>query len=328
MNSPHCVIQGLLLASMALPLAGCVSKGTYDSVAFDRDRLQRERDTLEDQLSRTRIERDSLEDQFVEAQESYEDERIVRVSLASNLARLQAHADTLDRDLGAEQAAHLRVATELAAREAELAAMQSTYDGLVQDLESEVAAGQIEIERLREGLRLNVSDDVLFASGSAKLDEIGREVLEKVAAQIKTLDDYVEVRGHTDDRRIRGTLAKRFPTNWELAAARASRVVRLLESAGVAGDRLAALAAVSLAANEPIAPNDTADNRAMNRRIEIRLLPKEGSIRGETQAGGAPAAPAQSGREADLQSATEVPEAPPARVVEEPTAPLESPRPG
>ncbi|MBB84679.1 MAG: hypothetical protein CL931_12785, partial [Deltaproteobacteria bacterium] len=94
---------------------------------------------------------------------------------------------------------------------------------------------------------------------------------------------------------------------------------------GVAGDRLAA---VSLAANEPIAPNDTADNRAMNRRIEIRLLPKEGSIRGETQAGGAPAAPAQSGREADLQSATEVPEAPPARVVEEPTAPLESPRPG
>ncbi len=325
MNSPHRLIQGLLLASMALPLAGCVSKGTYDEVAFDRDRLQRERDTLEDQLSRTRIERDSLEDQFVEAQESYEDERVVRVSLASNLARLQAHADTLDRDLGAEQAAHLRVATALAAREAELAAMQSTYDGLVQDLESEVAAGQIEIERLREGLRLNVSDDVLFASGSAKLDEIGREVLEKVAAQIKTLDDYVEVRGHTDDRRIRGTLAKRFPTNWELAAARASRVVRLLESAGVAGDRLAA---VSLAANEPIAPNDTADNRALNRRIEIRLLPKEGSIRGETQAGGAPAAPAPTDREADLQSATEVPESPPARVVEEPSAPLESPRPG
>ena len=325
MNSPHRFIQGLLLASMALPLAGCVSKGTYDEVAFDRERLQRERDTLEDQLSRTRIERDSLEDQFVEAQESYEDERVVRVSLASNLARLQAHADTLDRDLGAEQAAHLRVATELAAREAELAAMQSTYDGLVQDLESEVAAGQIEIERLREGLRLNVSDDVLFASGSAKLDEIGREVLEKVAAQIKTLDDYVEVRGHTDDRRIRGTLAKRFPTNWELAAARASRVVRLLETAGVAGDRLAA---VSLAANEPIAPNDTGDNRALNRRIEIRLLPKEGSIRGETQAGGAPAAPAPNDREADLRSATEVPEASAGRVVEEPTAPLESPRPG
>ncbi|MEM9175536.1 MAG: OmpA family protein [Myxococcota bacterium] len=371
--------RGLLVTALAAPLAGCVTQGTYDAVATERDRLQRERDALEDQLTRTRIERDSLEDQFVEAQESYEDERVVRASLASNLARLQERADTLDRDLGNERDAHLRVATELAAREAELASMQSTYDGLVQDLESEVASGQIEIERLREGLRLNVSDDVLFASGSATLDAIGRAVLVKVAAQIQALDDYVEVRGHTDDRRIRGALAKRFPTNWELAAARASRVVRLLESEGVAGDRLAA---VSLAANEPIAPNDTANNRALNRRIEIRLLPKEGSIRVETEAGAAPAAPAKANTGATRAPAPakantgatrapapakanigttrasapsvssppaetrrgavgaapppadppavslEAPEPPPARPVEQPTAPLESTRPG
>ena len=209
----------LVLVSSAL---GCVAKTAFDDVAAERDRLQRERDGLAERVDRLTIERDSLEEQFVEAQESYEDERIVRTSLASNLERLQERADTLDRDLGAERNAHLRAATELLAREAELQAMQSTYDGLVSDLESEVSAGQIEIERLRDGLRLNVSDDVLFASGSAKLDAIGRDVLIKVAQQIKTLDDYVEVRGHTDDRRIRGTLAKRFPTNWELAAARAA----------------------------------------------------------------------------------------------------------
>lgn len=288
MTSLRRLLTCLLILALSFVLSGCVTRGVYSEVTTERDRLQRERDALEDQLARTRIERDSLEEQFVEAQESYEDERVVRASLASNLARLQQRADVLDRDLGAERDAHLRVATELAAREAEIAAMQSTYDGLVQDLESEVASGQIEIERLREGLRLNVSDDVLFASGSAKLDAIGRDVLVKVAAQIKPLADYVEVRGHTDDRRIRGALAKRFPTNWELAAARASRVVRLLESQGIAGDRLAA---VSLAANEPIAPNDTPGNRALNRRIEIRLLPKEGSIRVETEAGAAPAAP-------------------------------------
>ena len=344
MTSLHRFLPGLLVVALAIPVAGCVTRGAYVEVTNDRDRLQRERDALDDQLSRTRIERDSLEEQFVEAQESYEDERVVRASLASNLERLQERADTLDRDLGAERDAHLRVATELAAREAELAAMQSTYDGLVEDLESEVAAGQIEIERLREGLRLNVSDDVLFASGSAKLDDIGRNVLVKVAAQIKRLDDYVEVRGHTDNRRIRGTLAKRFPTNWELAAARASRVVRLLESQGVAGDRLAA---VSLAANEPVAPNDTAANRALNRRIEIRLLPKEGSIRVETEAGAVPAAPgtvdaappAQSQatpepaarvRPEPAAAAAEAPSAakPAPRPVEEPTAPLESTRPG
>ena len=149
--------------------------------------------------------------------------------------------------------------------------MQSTYDELVTDLESEVSSGQIEIQRLRDGLRLNVSDDVLFASGSAELDQIGREVLVKVAGRLKELGDFIEVRGHTDDRRIRGNLAKRFPSNWELAAARAARVVRLLEQQGVPGDRLAA---VSLGPNDPIATNDSPENRARNRRIEIRLEPR------------------------------------------------------
>lgn len=332
----------VLLVGLAFLLSGCVTRGAYTEVTGERDRLQRERDALEEQLARTRIERDSLEEQFVEAQESYEDERVVRASLASNLARVQRQADLLDRDLGAERDAHLRAATELAAREAELAAMQSTYDGLVQDLESEVASGQIEIERLREGLRLNVSDDVLFASGSAKLDAIGRDVLVKVAEQVRQLEDYVEVRGHSDDRRIRGTLARRFPTNWELAAARASRVVRLLESQGVAGDRLAA---VSLAANEPVAPNDSPANRALNRRIEIRLLPREGAIRAGAEAGAAPATPGRvDAAPPGPSQATPAPaarvwrqpiaakaEAPPApnpapRPVEKPTGPLESTR--
>jgi chemotaxis protein MotB len=133
-----------------------------------------------------------------------------------------------------------------------------------------LSSGQIEIERLREGLRLNVSQDILFASGSAKLDRIGRDVLVKVAGKLKDLGDFIEVRGHTDDRPLSGTLAKRFPSNWELAAARASSVVRLLEEHGVPGDRLAA---VSLGANDPMVPNDSPENRARNRRIEIRLEP-------------------------------------------------------
>lgn len=151
-----------------------------------------------------------------------------------------------------------------------MARIQSTYDELVTDLEGEVSAGQIEIERLREGLRLNVSDDVLFATGSADLDDIGRDVLIKVAGQLVDLNDFIEVRGHSDDRKIGGSLATRYPSNWELAAARAARVVRLLESHGVPGSRLAA---VSLGPNQPVAPNDSAENRARNRRIEIRLLP-------------------------------------------------------
>jgi chemotaxis protein MotB len=84
----------------------------------------------------------------------------------------------------------------------------------------------------------------------------------------------VLVQGHTDDVAIRGALAQRFPTNWELAAARAARVVRALEAGGVDPARLAA---VSLGEHHPVVPNDTPEGRAENRRIEIRLIPPPGA---------------------------------------------------
>jgi chemotaxis protein MotB len=255
----------------SLICSGCVTRTTFEELQKRHDETIVARDQLARQVERLEIERNSFEEQYLTAQESYEDERVTGATLASDLARAESQATQLDRDLEAERLARLVAANALARRETQLASMQSTYDELVTGLESEVSAGQIEIERLREGLRLNVSDDVLFASGSAKLDRIGRDVLVKVAGRLKELDDFIEVRGHTDDRRIRGSLAKQFPSNWELAAARAARVVRLLEEQGVPGDRLAA---VSLGPNDPIVANDSPDNRARNRRIEIRLEPR------------------------------------------------------
>lgn len=273
MRTSLCVLSSCSV--FLLIQSGCVTQSVYNDVS-------RERDALAAELKRTQIERDSLEEQYYEAQESYEDERLTRTSLADNLERTAKRASKLDETLAAERDARIAAAKALAAREAELAKVQSTYSELMTDLESEVSAGQIEIERLREGLRLNVSDDVLFATGSAQLDAIGRDVLIKVAAQLTGLKDFIEVRGHTDNLKIGGSLAKRYPTNWELAAARAARVVRLLESKGVPGSRLAA---VSRGPNDPIASNDSAENRARNRRIEIRLLPIEGRSEASSESG-------------------------------------------
>ena len=251
--------------------SGCVTKTAFDELQKQHDETVATRDDLSKQVERLEVERDSFETQFLDAQESYEDERVTRTALAGDFERVQTQATQLDRDLEAERLARVEAAAALALRETELSSMQSTYDELVTDLESELSAGQIEIERLREGLRLNVSEDVLFASGSAQLDRIGREVLTKVAGRLKELGDFIEVRGHTDNLRIRGALAKRFPSNWELAAARAASVVRLLEEQGVPGDRLAV---VSLGPNDPLVANDSPENRARNRRIEIRLEPR------------------------------------------------------
>lgn len=271
-----------MLGGLAIGVSGCVTQGKYEDLESRYRAMSSERNALSEKNDRLKLERDTLEQQYYETLESYEDERVTRTTLAEDLSRTKKRATRLDEDLDAERRAREAAAEALAAREAEIAAMQSTYDELVTDLESEVSSGQIEIERLREGLRLNVSDEVLFATGSAALDAIGRDVLSKVAGQLTQLGDFIEVRGHTDSLPIRGALSKRYPSNWELAAARAASVVRLLESKGVPGDRLAA---VSLGPFDPVAPNDTADNRALNRRIEIRLLPKRGRTGTETEAG-------------------------------------------
>ena len=77
------------------------------------------------------------------------------------------------------------------------------------------------------------------------------------------------MQGHTDSLAIYGALKARYPTNWELAGARAAGVVRVLEEAGTDPTRLSA---VSMGQYQPIASNDTPEGRAENRRIEIRLL--------------------------------------------------------
>ncbi|HSH70991.1 MAG TPA: OmpA family protein, partial [Deferrisomatales bacterium] len=79
------------------------------------------------------------------------------------------------------------------------------------------------------------------------------------------------VEGHTDDVPIRGVLAQRFPTNWELSAARALSVVRFLQEVG--GVDPARLAAAGYGEYRPAVPNDSAENRARNRRIELKLVP-------------------------------------------------------
>jgi chemotaxis protein MotB len=260
-----------VLVVVTAAATACVTRSSYDVLASNNDSLTKERDELVSEVQRLELERDSLQSEFYEALESYEDERERRSALEGSLADVEAKANELDRELVTERGARADIAAALAAREAEIAAIQASYDRIVTDLESEVSSGQIEIERLREGLRLNVSDDVLFASGSAELDDTGSEVLKRVAAQLLEIEDFVEVSGHTDDRRIRGTLARTYPTNWELAAARAARVVRLLEAEGIPGARLAV---VSRGPNDPVAANDTPENRARNRRIEIRLIPR------------------------------------------------------
>lgn len=118
-----------------------------------------------------------------------------------------------------------------------------------------------------------LSTDIYFKSGSADLTSQGVEELKPVARRIR--EDYpdriIRVEGYTDDRPIGKQLTSKYPSNWELSAARAARVARHFRwTHNVEAERLEI---VGFGAQHPVAPNETAEGRRKNRRVRVAVLP-------------------------------------------------------
>ncbi len=157
-------------------------------------------------------------------------------------------------------------------KEAELDKLKATYDELVGSLKGEIEAGEIQIRRMKDRLSVNLESKVLFDSGKANLKGSGIEVLRRVGAQLAKIEGKrIQIEGHTDNDPIGGKLKEKFPTNWELSASRALAVVHFLQSeVSIDAQRLSGAAYGEF---QPAALNDTAEGKAVNRRIEIVLLP-------------------------------------------------------
>jgi chemotaxis protein MotB len=157
---------------------------------------------------------------------------------------------------------------------------KTTYNNMLQQqqdieaaLRSEINADQVKITQLENGIRVSMSNDLLFDSGSADLHARGRAALDKVAPQLSNMvaqGNKVDVVGNTDSEPIGSAIAGRFPTNWDLAAARAAIVVRHLQAKGVDPTQMDA---ISNGQYHPVASNDTAAGRAQNRRTDLLLRP-------------------------------------------------------
>jgi len=137
-----------------------------------------------------------------------------------------------------------------------------------------------EFKELLEGINITGTDEQLkiilpgkklFPPGSVEISKEGKELLRQLGNILKRLKNRkILIEGHTDNSRISGTLKKKYPTNWELSAARAVKVVRfLIEEIGIDPKRIAAIA---YGEYHPIADNSTSEGRAKNRRIVVTLL--------------------------------------------------------
>jgi type VI secretion system protein ImpK len=136
---------------------------------------------------------------------------------------------------------------------------------LTRELASEISRGEIAVADSAGATLIVLKSDELFGSGSARLNAGLHPLIARIADALNKFPGAIVVTGHTDDVPIR---TARFPSNWELSTERARSVVTLMSS------RLkepARLRAEGLADSDPVAPNDSAANRARNRRVAIHL---------------------------------------------------------
>jgi chemotaxis protein MotB len=159
------------------------------------------------------------------------------------------------------------------AREEKVREVSSTYEQLVKKMKGEIDKGQVTISELKGKLTVNMVEAILFDSGKAEIKQEGLVVLGKVIEILKPVKDKsIRIEGHTDNKPIVAPLTQRYPSNWELSAARAINVARYLQKQGVDAGHLSAAA---YGEYKPVADNATVEGRAKNRRIEIALVPKE-----------------------------------------------------
>ncbi|PIE41998.1 MAG: type VI secretion system protein TssL [Gammaproteobacteria bacterium] len=133
-----------------------------------------------------------------------------------------------------------------------------------QSLKTEIENGKIEVETQGRKIIIRVKEQGSFASGSATLRPGFMPIMDKIRDALKDMPGTFAVTGHTDDVPIS---TRRFRSNWELSSSRSVSVAHELMKTGEMDPTLFSI--VGLGETQPLVPNDTVENRARNRRVEI-----------------------------------------------------------
>lgn len=280
--------------ALALSAAGCVKKGTHQEAL---DQLENARLEAEDLAARTQTElerrearEERLQGQLEGLQEEVnrlieelgmKDREILRREEDREEARLEVQRlQTLLNARGAQAQQLQARLDQLAAVEQEIRERNRIYEEVLTRFRSLIDAGRLSVSIARGRMVINLPQDILFPSGSSTLETAGQGTLREVARVLAEIEDRrFQVEGHTDTQSIS---TREFPSNWELSAARALSVVKLLVREGVPPE---AVSGAGYGEFQPVATNQTAEGRRLNRRIEIVMLPNLDVIANATQEG-------------------------------------------
>jgi chemotaxis protein MotB len=196
--------------------------------------------------------------------------------LQQQLAGDEQQITQLKSSLGLAQSQAITDDQKSELEEAKRAMQEAQERGkLLDDLQTKfkrmIDAGHLKVTTRHGRIVLQLRNDVLFDKGDADVKPEGKQALAEVATTLRGVSaKRFQVAGHTDTEPITTDKKKDFPTNWELSAARAIAVVKLLVFEGVDPG---ALSAAGYGPYDPVASNGTPDGQTKNRRIEITLVP-------------------------------------------------------
>lgn len=234
--------------------------------------LEKVRESLEEEISRLRENLESKDREFsIMLQRVYETGRKLESMKREldNCVALQAKEREQLMRLERERSEMARTAEDV----------KRAYEEMREELKDEIQKREASIRILKERISVSIVERLLFQFGRSTLTPEGKEKLKKLCKPLSLISGReIQVVGHTDPTPIKEEFRYRFPSNWELSTARASTVVRFLESQCGVNPRL--LRAAGRAHHEPMASNDLEEGRAQNRRVEIVIGPKLEEFRG------------------------------------------------
>ena len=247
-----------LSLAMATLGAGCgVDENVYNAAVKDRDAKAAE-------LTKTKAELDAE----TAARKKEADRAAMLAKKLTSLGQDVSRLETERTGLGGELEQANKRMEELKKAQAQAEARAAQFRKLVTQFKTLTDAGKLKVEIRENRMIIALGDKILFDPGKTDLKPEGKDALKQVTEVLKTLQNRnFQVAGHTDNIPIKSA---KFRSNWDLSTARAVEVVNFMIASGMEPKRLSA---AGYADTSPVALNDTPENKAKNRRIEITLVP-------------------------------------------------------
>lgn len=248
------IARSVMLITTVVFFSGCVSSSKHKAaVAKYNDEVAK----LNSDLDKEKTEYAELNKQKLQVEENL-------IKTAKDRGQLKTSLEEMKKAMA-----------EMRTRQAEQKKRIQEFQDLTARFKKLTDSGTLSVRMIDGKMVVSLGSDVLFPSGSAKLSAAGQEAIKEVTKELAAISGKrYQVEGHTDNLPIATAV---FPSNWELASARALNVTRAMIDAGMPAVRVSA---ASFGDNQPVQSNETIEGKAANRRIAIVVVPDLSSLPG------------------------------------------------